>query len=134
MGSTIIGLQKGIATALDEIARNTRDHNRTGAKRKYLTEEDYYQGFADNVNPPGKPKDPRRLRLYNRARERFRNDNKHQHKLKNISDMVHFLLVDSPANIPSAMYNNYIGADPERGVMANTAVKIYHLLKKGLQS
>lgn len=121
MGQNVHGLPKGIATALDEIARNTAGG---GAVKKYRTEDDYYNELVrrnGNRTSFPLPKDALRKRLYNRAKERYIKDYPREYKLKTVNDMVMFLV----NNGQIAALWQYVGLDVERHEMAKKAIDIY---------
>jgi hypothetical protein len=127
MGQNTIGLPKGIATALDEIARNVQ----FGAKRKFKTEEDYFQAFMSGSKPP-KPKDPLRLRLWKRAHAKWK-----EHKaattpraLMTVQDMVDFLLIEDSTHFPSSLLAGHVGKDIARHNMAMEAIEIVANMQK----
>lgn len=124
MGQNTIGLPKGMATALDEIARNVKTG--AGAKRKYRTEDDYYNEMVNRgtTNGFGIIKDPLRKRLFNRAKERYKKDFPREHKLNTVNDMVMFL---TKHNV-TRLYQQ-IGKDKGRHEMAEKAIELYKMGK-----
>lgn len=126
MGQNTIGLPKGIATALNEIARNVQ----YGPKRKLRTEEDYYNEFLRRKTSVGfpVPKDALRKRLYNRAKERYYKEFPvHNYKLATVKDMVMFLVKH---NGQASVLWAKIGKDVERNEMAKKAIEIYRTGKE----
>lgn len=122
MGQNVHGLPYGVANALDELAKNVKSG--PGARRKFRTEDDYYNEFVRrNGNRSGfpVPKDALRKRLYNRAKERYNKDYPREYKLKTVNDMVMFL-----ANTGQiAALWQHVGLDVERHEMAKKAIDIY---------
>lgn len=130
MGQNTIGLPKGIATALDEIARNVQ-YGR-GAKQKLRTEEDYYNEFLRRKTSVGfrAPKDALRKRLYNRAKERYYKEHPvHNYKLATVKDMVQYLVDHHNKGAESLLWAK-IGKNVERHEMAKKAIEIYRTCKE----
>lgn len=121
MGQNVYGLPKGIATALDEIARNTAGQ---GARRKYRTEDDYYNEMINRGKTSGfgNITDPKRKRLYNRAKERYNKEHPREYKLKTLNDMVMFLVNNNGQY--QALWQA-VGLNVERHEMAKKAIDIY---------
>ena len=122
MGQNVYGLPYGVANALDELAKNVKSG--PGARRKFRTEDDYYNEFVRrNGNRSGfpVPKDALRKRLYNRAKERYIKDYPREYKLKTVNDMVMFLA--NTGQIYSLW--QHVGLDVERHEMAKKAIDIY---------
>lgn len=121
MGQNVYGLPKGIATALDEIARNTAGG---GARRKYRTEDDYYNEMINRGKTSGFGviKDPKMKRLYNRAKERYNKEHPREYKLKTVNDMVMFLAKNNGQY--QALWQA-VGLNVERHEMAKRAIDIY---------
>lgn len=122
MGQNIHGLPYGVANALNELAKNVKSG--PGARRKFRTEDDYYNEFVRrNGNRSGfpVPKDALRKRLYNRAKERYIKDYPREYKLKTVNDMVMFLANTGQI---TALWQ-HVGLDVERHEMAKKAIDIY---------
>jgi hypothetical protein len=126
MGSTIIGLPTGIATALNEIARNTSSR---GRNKKYRTEDDFYNEFvrAGGVKfSISNIKDPLRKRLFKRAKERYNTDYPKEHKLETARDMYNILVKHGIAKGMSILSQSS-GKDIDRQKMAQEAENRYRV-------
>lgn len=122
MGQNVYGLPYGVANALNELAQNVAG---AGARKKYRTEDDYYNEFVRrNGNRSGfpVPKDALRKRLYNRAKERYIKDYPREYKLKTVNDMVMFLAKNNGQY--HALWQA-VGLNVERHEMAKKAIDIY---------
>lgn len=124
MGQNVYGLPKGIATALDEIARNTVLDGRV-ARRKYKSEDDYYNEMVlrGKYSSFGIIKDPLRRRMFKRAKERYMKDYPRGYKLATAEDMYNHLVQHGITSL-HAVYNS-TGVDIERHKMAQEAEARY---------
>lgn len=120
MGQNVYGLPKGMAQALDELARNVAGR---GAPRKFRTEDDYYNEMVKRGKYSGfNVKDPMRRRLYNRAKERYMKDYPREYKLATVEDMLMFLVNGGQQ---TALWQT-VGLNVDRHNMALKAIDLYH--------
>lgn len=124
MGQNVYGMQKGVAAAMDELNRHTGN-----ARKKYTTEEDYYQAFvAGGSLTAGRrcqPTDPLRLRLWKRAHARYEAElNAEKYKYNTVDEMVN-ALHERGRSYTNMLRNSTKSSNVKRQEMIETAIARY---------